>query len=489
MKLLKQMPKLNRKHPPKKVRTIPHGELNKTFLIAIIALVAVVGLFSLFFFTDTFAGKAIATGNNVVDVTYDRGRNIFTLTGDFEGTANELFFMLRSLTDGYSVCDDITDIIVTQDLGWELNTGTEVISAQEVFCENNAFIFGDAALLSEDYSANTLELQFQLNSPPNNFVLSLEHLDLINGNSGEDYFSDVSSGEFTFSAPPSTVVLTSDPGSGSSSSGGGGGTCNPKWECSEWETCNSTLQQSRKCIDISRCKRADKVEIQTCKPCQESWTCSLWSDCTNGAKTRTCVDEHSCKTLFNKPAETSSCTLGGQGTTARTMQGTQVQQVAGKNEGTTASKPAGIQQPAGTFSQVWEENKVYFIIIPVVLVSIIILLIVLFKMLHRPKKGQYNYDDLKGWVMSEKTSGATEKEIRRILKEKTDWNDQDMDLILREISVDDTTLAVPEAEKKVQEQVFSQESSLPRSDDPVQVDTSELDWDKFDSVAKKKTSK
>lgn len=471
--------------PPRKIRAIPHGELNKTFLIAIIALVAVAGLSSLFFFTDTFTGKAISAGTNVADLTYDRGTNTFTLTADFTGTTNEIFFTLNSSTPTYVVCDDVTDIVITQGMGWNFGT----VSMQDVLCVDNTFIFGDAALWPGNFSTSTIELKFQLNTPPSDFVLGLKDLDLIS-DTGSDFFDAVSSGEFTFSAPPSTVVTTSDPGSGSSSSGGGGGTCNPKWECSEWETCNSTLQQSRKCIDIGRCKRADKVEIQTCKPCQESWTCSLWSDCSNGLKTRTCVDEHTCKTLFNKPAETSSCTLGGQGTTPRTMQGTQGQQVAGKSQGTTASKPAGIQQPAAaTFLQAWEENKVYFIIIPVVIVSIIILVVILFKTLHRPKKGQYNYDDLKEWIMAEKTSGATEKEIRKILKEKTDWNDQDIDLILQEISFDDTSLAPSEADKGVGEQMPNSEDSLSRSDDTVQVDTSGLDWDEFDSVAKKKTSK
>jgi hypothetical protein len=41
--------------------------------------------------------------------------------------------------------------------------------------------------------------------------------------------------------------------------------------------------------------------------CKENWVCSDWSSCTGNQQTRECVDESSCGTAENKPAEIQSC--------------------------------------------------------------------------------------------------------------------------------------------------------------------------------------
>ncbi|MFH1276600.1 MAG: hypothetical protein ABIH82_05820 [Candidatus Woesearchaeota archaeon] len=407
-----------KRSPPQKIRVTPHGEVNKTFLIAIIAVVALVGLAGLLFFTDTFVGKAITSGTNIVDLTYNRGEDVFTLTGDINGeTVNEIFFTLTSLTEGYDVCDLTTDITITQGLEWDLDG----VSAQEVLCESNVFTFGDAALWWEDFSTDSFELKFKLVTPPNNFELAVNNFNLVKSD-GNYLFEDA---QDTFSFSPPVVRRDTTP-EAPQRTGGGGGSCTSQWNCTAWDTCNSSLQQSRTCVD-TKCRRDDKTEVQSCEICQESWTCSLWTDCQNGIKSRTCVDEHHCGTSLAKPALTESCL-----TTAQSQAG---QQYAAQGRQST-QQLAGLQQPSakGTFSQVFVENKIYFIIIPLVLILIIIALVVLFRMRKGHKKERYNYDELKLWVVKEKGMGTSDEAIRKILKERTDWNDQDIDKIFCQIA-------------------------------------------------------
>lgn len=41
--------------------------------------------------------------------------------------------------------------------------------------------------------------------------------------------------------------------------------------------------------------------------CEEKWECSAWSKCTNGFRTRTCIDINECGTYNNKPKEKETC--------------------------------------------------------------------------------------------------------------------------------------------------------------------------------------
>jgi hypothetical protein len=43
--------------------------------------------------------------------------------------------------------------------------------------------------------------------------------------------------------------------------------------------------------------------------CNPNWKCSGWSECEEGIMTRKCIDENHCEILFNKPLETSGCSL------------------------------------------------------------------------------------------------------------------------------------------------------------------------------------
>jgi cysteine-rich repeat protein len=43
--------------------------------------------------------------------------------------------------------------------------------------------------------------------------------------------------------------------------------------------------------------------------CVNNWECPDWSGCNNGIRTRTCVDKNNCDREYNKPAESTGCTI------------------------------------------------------------------------------------------------------------------------------------------------------------------------------------
>ncbi|MFH0971261.1 MAG: hypothetical protein V1835_01715, partial [Candidatus Micrarchaeota archaeon] len=46
-------------------------------------------------------------------------------------------------------------------------------------------------------------------------------------------------------------------------------------------------------------------------PCTENWSCTSWSACNGVTQTRTCIDSNACNTTINVPAESQSCSIGG----------------------------------------------------------------------------------------------------------------------------------------------------------------------------------
>ncbi len=57
--------------------------------------------------------------------------------------------------------------------------------------------------------------------------------------------------------------------------------------------------------------------------CYPLWDCGVWSNCINGMRTRTCVDENNCRNILGKPTESEDCgEESGQGERGRTDKGT-----------------------------------------------------------------------------------------------------------------------------------------------------------------------
>lgn len=46
--------------------------------------------------------------------------------------------------------------------------------------------------------------------------------------------------------------------------------------------------------------------------CVEDWNCGEWKECVNGLQTRSCIDENSCGTLFDKPVDSKICFAFGE---------------------------------------------------------------------------------------------------------------------------------------------------------------------------------
>ncbi len=62
--------------------------------------------------------------------------------------------------------------------------------------------------------------------------------------------------------------------------GGGGGGCTPKWNCTEWNSCNKNGNQTRICTDLRDCFNSDNkpLEVQSCAYLE----CTKDSDCLSG---------------------------------------------------------------------------------------------------------------------------------------------------------------------------------------------------------------
>lgn len=82
--------------------------------------------------------------------------------------------------------------------------------------------------------------------------------------------------------------------------------CESEWECSEWESCEGSLQR-RNCEDNNQCFIPTYLP-ETVRPCNlgciESWDCD-WSDCINGFTTPTCRDENDCGSTYLLPPNVS----------------------------------------------------------------------------------------------------------------------------------------------------------------------------------------
>lgn len=98
--------------------------------------------------------------------------------------------------------------------------------------------------------------------------------------------------------------------------------CMPSWSCTEWSSC-SNGQKTRSCIDVSNpvCGNGynKPIEQQACtapvttppQACTERWSCSTWSACTQGLQSRSCEDVSKCGTTTNRPAVAFDCSIGG----------------------------------------------------------------------------------------------------------------------------------------------------------------------------------
>ncbi|MBW3004293.1 DUF11 domain-containing protein [Candidatus Woesearchaeota archaeon] len=57
-------------------------------------------------------------------------------------------------------------------------------------------------------------------------------------------------------------------------------------------------------------KTEEALAAETFVPsCSERWHCGEWGECSDGLKTRTCIDQNDCGTTYSKPGEVTTCVI------------------------------------------------------------------------------------------------------------------------------------------------------------------------------------
>jgi len=184
-------------------------------------------------------------------------------------------------------------------------------------------------------------------------------------------------------------------------SGGSGRGCSTNITCSVFSYCNATLQQARGCHDWSNCVR-DYTEEIACDACLEAWSCSSWSVCQGGRQTRTCVDDHICGTLLQKPPEQQSCTVPSSAPPRVTP---------------LPPKPPVVVKPSFFAQYKW------WLLGGLLLLLLIIGAILFYYLYYKKHKKRkvFNLHELKSWISKEKAAGTSEEDIKKILSQKTGW--------------------------------------------------------------------
>ncbi|MDP3698941.1 MAG: hypothetical protein Q8R47_05110 [Nanoarchaeota archaeon] len=200
------------------------------------------------------------------------------------------------------------------------------------------------------------------------------------------------------------------------SSQAGGSACNPNWSCDAWSFCGPNLMQTHSCIDLNNCQAA-KEESRPCEACLESWVCSVWNECSAGAQTRACYDEHFCETTNLKPALQKGCNAADP-VPPPVRISTQLPPPY------VPQAPAVVQQ--SFFSKAWDNYK-YYILGGAAAIALAVLVLLALH-IFMPKKVAYNLNELKQWVRKEKQMGTADPDIREILKQNTGWTDQEIDM-------------------------------------------------------------
>ncbi|MBI2151605.1 hypothetical protein HYU21_02670 [Candidatus Woesearchaeota archaeon] len=356
----------------------------------------------------------------VLNLTIEPGTN----------SINSVYFELSVTTPAtFKLCDTAPQITVRPP---EIEVNGETLVWENSFsdCTNGKFSYAVGTVDTYKFLNTRFNLSISISKPlpSGDVTFFLEALDVYRVSDGTDLFvagtNTLEQDHFTFSRGGGPPTLGGDgaqgsSGSGSSSSssssssGGGGVICPANWDCSAWSLCNSTLQQSRTCIDLKKCK-PNKIEVKKCQLCQESWTCSEWNTCQNNRKTRTCTDEHQCGTLLYRPTLQAACQSAPLTTTSY-------------QPPKTPEPP--IQHPLPPKS-IWEEKKLYFIALPAAIVAVLITIILL--LLIRKREVVLNFKDLVEWVKLLNSKGLSEQRIKDAL-EGSEWTKKEIEKALKSL--------------------------------------------------------
>ena len=370
---------------------------DKSVLILIVSLIII---FTLLFLSLRLVGKALqGPYGDSIDLVLEG--NVLKMKADINSVKlRGIYFELSPLTETMSLCPHLP--VSTVD--WS--------EYEHLSCNGNKIVFASATAFG-DFKKGQFDV-FNLDlgdSKPSYFRVLLDKVsfygedkDLFHKGSAIFEFGVLPAEEIPPTLPetPQEVLVET------SSSSSGGGKCSPLWKCGDWGWCNSSLKQTRNCVDMRGCRK-DKVEVQACLQCQESWVCTSWTTCQNKQQQRTCRDEHGCGTSMLKPIETIPC-------------------------GSSSVLLPELKQPLPIRPlSFWENYKYYF------LAMVVGLILVgaggyFFWLYYQKKKKKYNMGELKDWMLKERQAGESDRDIRKILAEKTQWTKPEIDKVLTELN-------------------------------------------------------
>lgn len=389
------------------------GEANKTFVAILVSIGAVIVLSLFLFFSSTFVGKAIQTSEgHVVDiVATDDGNLQVQATLAAPVTANGVYFTLQAVDEDLCALLDPLDERVSTML-WD--------EFYEISCSEGTLRFADGTLSDTDYYGGTFPIaELRPVSMPQRLELRTDTFDMYNSVTGADLFpASDEEGSFTITAAEDGDVPPPEPAPVGAPYGGGGGGCVPRWSCGDWSQCGPSLQKTRSCVDVNRC-REPKIENTSCTPCAESWICTEWSSCISNQNTRACVDEHACGSAALKPAQQKSCQQVA-------VSGPQPVRVTPQLPAPVVQRPQPIvSPPAPAEVSFWTKYRSFIIAIPS---ALIIVVLIVFTVAHflKPKQVVYNTDDLKTWIAQEKAMGTSNQDIAQILSQHTGWSKEEI---------------------------------------------------------------
>lgn len=190
-----------------------------------------------------------------------------------------------------------------------------------------------------------------------------------------------------------------------------GNSCGPCFldsDCASGEQCNSYDRCEAKSLPSSG-GPGGVIVSRIPSSCAPEWECTQWSSCLGGMQTRVCNDVHLCFTDYDKPSLIQNCS---------------VTDVVVK----PVVKPVESQEPKFTYQQPAIVEKTSLVgnwgYIVGSLASLLALAgVVMLYLYHHHKKSNYTTDDLKDWVIQERTAGTDDSEIALIIKDHLNWKD------------------------------------------------------------------
>ena len=439
-KKYKVPPQTNEPHP----LTHPSHH-RKIWVVAIVTLIAIIGIVALMFFSDTFVGRAFFTGGD--DTAGVQGSNTLAVseTLDYHIKANIGDIKTTSFEITGTYPPTLLECAGMRDgPGW--NPAQDVI--RDFSCDGG------------DFSLKRATLNFPI-FPTQEVTFAIIPFTGKGEGAAEIAFTkfavlDVDTGDvISLNVENATIQVTPQVQQQQGRRGTTGGQVSiPKWSCGSWSYCNATLNQSRECIDL-RGRRDAKIEVQGCAECIESWTCGTWSSCKAGKQTRTCTDDHACRSTALKPDEERSCT-GVEQQTSR---------------GTPRSAAPVTQRPAPAAESFFQKYLFWLVGGGASLLVIAALIIITLHHFHATKHVVYNYEELKQWIMKEKSMGTPDEHIKEILSDHTGWSEADVAEVYKELEPVAAAPAVQPATPTAEPSVPAEGSATPTEKAPGETDS------------------